>query len=227
MSLQAVLIATLVPYVAIAAAGWRGARMHQRRLDALPEQVPPAPRFGLGRTPLQVEQVAVEGAVAAALGDVDRLAAMGLTRLCVAVDGALQVRADPLALRVVLADVIGGAVRRAPCGAVLVSARHHGGRIEISVIDDGAAGAADAAAGLSSSSQDILALHGATLETRPGAHGGTEVSMRLLAPPSRVRPAVQAAPAQPAPAASAQDERRNSVVTRSERSSSSSEVGTV
>ena len=224
MSLQAALIATLVPYVAIAAAGWRGARLHQRRLEALPEEAPPTPSFGLGRTPLQVEQVTVEGAVTAALGDVERLAATRLTGLVVAVDEALLVRADPLALRAVLVDVIGGAIQRAPCGAVLVAARHHGGRIEISVIDDGAVGAADAAAGLSSSSQEILALHGSTLETRPGARGGTEVSVRLLAPPARVRPApaIQAAPAAPA-----QDVRRNSVVGRNERSSSSSEVGTV
>ncbi len=224
MSLQAALIATLVPYVAIAAAGWRGARLHQRRLDALPEEAAPAPQFGLGRTPLQVEQITVEGAVTAALGDVDRLAAANLTGLVVAVNEELLVRADPLALRVVLADMIGGAVRRAPCGTVLVAARRHGGRIEVSVIDDGAAGALDATAGLNSSSQEILALHGATLEARLGAGGGTEVSMRLLAPPARVRPAptVQAAPAQPV-----QDAKRNSVVERSERSSSSSEVGTV
>lgn len=227
MSLQAALIATLVPYVAIAAAGWRGARLHQRRLDALPEEAPPAPQFGLGRTPLQVEQIAVEDAVTAALGDVDRLAAVNLTGLLVAVDGALLVRADPLALRVVLADMISGAVRRAPCGTVLVAARRHGGRIEVSVIDDGAAGALDATAGLNSSSQEILALHGATLEARPGAGGGTEISMRLLAPPARVRPAptVQAALAQDTKPA--QDAKRNSVVERSERSSSSSEVGTV
>lgn len=224
MSLQAALIATLVPYVAIAAAGWRGARLHQRRLDALPEKAAPAPQFGLGRTPLQVEQIAVEEAVTAALSDVDRLAAANLTGLLVAVDEALLVRADPLALRVVLADMIGGAIQRAPCGTVLVAARHHGGRIEVSVIDDGAAGALDATGGLNSSSQEILALHGATLEARPGAGGGTEVSMRLLAPPARVRPAptVQAQPAQPA-----QDAKRNNVVERSERSSSSSEVGTV
>ena len=59
------------------------------------------------------------------------------------------------------------------------------------------------------------------LKARAGAHGGTEVSMRLLAPPDRVRPAVQAVAVEPA-----QPERRKSVVERSVRSSSSSEVGT-
>ena len=180
----------------------------------------PAPSFGLGRTPLQVEAIAVHAALSEALEEVDGLAAAHLARLVVAADEELTVRADPLALRVVLADMIGGAITRSPCGAVLVSARSHGGRIEISVMGEGGI-TADAAGGLSSSSQDILALHGATLESRTGAHGGTEVSIRLLAPPDRVRPPVQAVFVEPA-----QEDKRNSVVERSVRSSSSSEVGT-
>lgn len=221
MSLQAALIATVVPYVALAAAGWRGARIHKRRLEAMPEKASPAPSFGLGRAPLQVESVAVHAAISDAMEEVDGLAAAHMARLLVAADEELTVRADPLALRVVLADMIGGAITRSPCGAVLVSARSHGGRIEISVLDEGGVAAADAAAGLSSSSQDILALHGATLEARTGAHGGTEVSIRLLAPPDRVRPPIQPVLVEPA-----QEERRNSVVERNVLSSSSSEVGT-
>ena len=221
MSLQAALIAVLVPYAAIAAASWRGLNLHQRRLDAEPKEAVSVPRFGLGRTPRQVEQVAVQAAIAGTLDDLDGTAATHMTRFCIAADEELTVRADPLALRGVLADVVGRAILRSPCGTVLVSARRHGGRIEISVIDDGRVSAAAAADDLNSSSQEILAMHGATLESRAGAHGGTEVSMRLLAPPDRVRPAVQAVAVEPA-----QPEKRKSVVARSVRSSSSSEVGT-
>lgn len=221
MSLQATLIAALVPYAAIAAASWRGLSLHQRRLSAGPKEVVPAPRFGLGRTPLQVEQIAVQATIAGTLDDLDGMAAAHMTRLCFAADEELTVRADPLALRGVLADMVGRAILRSPCGTVLVSARRHGGRIEISVIDDGRVSAAAAADDLNSSSQEVLAMHGATLESRVGAHGGTEMSVRLLAPPDRVRPAVQAPAAEPA-----QQDKRKSVVERSVRSSSSSEVGT-
>lgn len=218
MSLHAALIATLVPYAAIAAAGWRGLRTHQRRVEAAPEEGPAAPRFALGRTPLQIGQVPVQSAIVGILHDLDGLAAHHMTRLLVAAAEDLAVRADPHALRQVLADLVGGAIVRSPCGSVLISARSHGGRIEIGILDDGEESLVHGDAGLSSSSREVLALHGATLEARAGAHGGTEILVRLLAPPDRVRPAVQAQPAQ--------GERRNSVVERSVRSSSSSEVGT-
>ena len=226
MSLQAALMAVVVPYAAIAVAGWRGLRAHGRRADEPAQEAPPRPGFVLGRTRLSMEVIPAHAAITGALHDLDRLAARQLTHLSVAAAHGLTVRADPLALHEVLTDVVGAAIRRAPCGSVLVSARLHGGRIEIGVTDDGEVPCATAAQAASDTSREILALHGATLETRSTAYG-TEVALRLLAPQARARPeaAQVVAPAQPE--AEAQGSKRNSVVDRSVRSSSSKEVGTV
>lgn len=232
MSLQAALMAVMVPYAAIAVAGWRGLRTHQRRAGEPEEEAPPRPAFVLGRTRLSVEAIPVQAAVVDALRGLDRVAARHLTHLSVAAADNLMVRADPLALHDVLVDVVGAAIGRAPCGSVLVSARLHGGRIEIGVTDDGDVPCADVMSAASDSSREILALHGATLEARAAAYGGTEVALRLLAPPARAR--TEAARAAPTPATppvqpeqEAQGSKRNSPVGRSVRSSSSREVGTV
>lgn len=226
MSLQAALMAVMVPYAAIAVAGWRGLRTHQRRVDEPAEDAPHRPGFILGRTRLSVEAIPAQAAIMDAMRSLDRVAARHLTHLSIAAVDGLMVRADPLALHEVLVDVVGAAIGRTPCGSVLVSARLHGGRIEIGVTDDGSATNVDAMSAASDTSREILALHGATLEARSAAYGGTEVMLRLLAPPVRPRAeAAQAAPVQPEQ--EAQGSKRNSVVERSVRSSSSREVGTV
>ncbi len=230
MSLQAALMAVVVPYAAIAVAGWRGLRTHQRRADAPAEEAPPRPGFILGRTRLSIKAIPAQAASMDALRDLDRAAARQLTHLSIAAAHDLMVRADPLALHEVLVDIVGAAIGRAPCGSVLVSARLHGGRIEIGVTDDGEAKSADLLSAVSATSQEILALHGATLEARTAAYGGTQVLLRLLAPPVRARAeagAAQAAPALVQPEQETQGSKRNSVVERSVRSSSSREVGTV
>lgn len=221
MSLEAAIIVALMPYTVFAVAGLHGVRDYRRRIASVPDGGAPSAHFVLGRTPLQVGPVAVHPAITAAVQGLDSFAARHMTTLSIAAGDDLVVRADRLALHEVLTDLIGRAIGRSPCGGVLVTARQHGGRVEIAILDDGSAGSADAESCFSATSREIMAMHGATLESRPGANGMTEVVMRLLAPPDRVRPAPRVI--EPAPA---QDESRNKVVERSVRSSSSSEVGT-
>ena len=225
MSLQAALMAVVVPYAAVAVAGWRGLRAHGRRAEEPVEQSPPRAGFVLGRTRLSMEVIPAHAAITYALRDLDRVAARQLTHLSVAAADGLTVRADPLALHEVLVDVVRTAINRAPCGSVLVTARLHGGRIEIGVTDDGDVPCTDALSAASDTSRQILALHGGTLEARSTAYG-TEIALRLLAPQARAKS--DAAPAAaPVKVEDGQGSKRNSVVERSVRSSSSKEVGTV
>lgn len=225
MSLQAALMAVVVPYAVLAVAGWRNLRAHQRRAEAPAEETPPRPGFILGRTRLSMEAIPAQAAIMDALRDLDRLAARQLVHLSVAVAHDVVVRADPLALHEVLVDVIGTAISRAPCSSILVSARLHGGRIEIGVTDDGDLPCTDVLSAATDTSRQILALHGATLEARSTAYG-TEIALRLLAPLARAKSDAGPAAA-PVQAEDVQGSRRNSVVERSVRSSSSKEVGTV
>ena len=209
-----------VPYALIGLAGWRNHRLFRRREAAVAQPTPPVPTpatseaetavlppdFVPGETPLAARTLPAQAALQDALRALDAEAARHLTRLTVAAAPGLVLHADPAALGQALRDIVGGAIRRSPHGRVLVCAALHGGRVQVTVSDEGAGTGEDALAELSEATRAIVALHGGTLEVRH-QHGVATVVLRLPAPPREpaaapVRPEAASAAA-PAPARAA------------------------
>ena len=123
-----------------------------------------------------------------------------------AVATGLTVRANPRPLRVALTDILLSAIGLAPGGAVLLSARRHGGRVQITVTDDG--GGTDEATLAASlrPAEQAVALQGGTVEVRSRPGLGNEVTLRLpdfaqTSRPAAPRPVTVPPLAEPAPIA--------------------------
>jgi hypothetical protein len=198
----------LVPFVAVAQAAWqhwrlelraRRARAHQAGLDAT---TPPAADEAAANERARggafvSEDVALRPALVRLLERLAPAARLVGTRLGFAVEAGLVVRANPARLGQALATILQDAVRRAPGGAVLVSAGRHGGRIQIAVSDDGPPAREPATAALRDAAE-VIALLGGTMERRAPEGGG--VCVIRLPDSVRAAPAAPAAPADTAPA---------------------------
>lgn len=102
-------------------------------------------------------------------------------RFVVAVQPGLTAHVEPGAFRQLLADLVSSAVGRAPCGQVLLAAGTQGGRVQISVSDDGMLIGRHATESTLRGASQLIALQGGTLEIemRPGE--GTVATVRLAA----------------------------------------------
>ncbi len=102
-------------------------------------------------------------------------------QITVAVQPGLTADAEPCAFRQLLADLVSAAVGRAPCGQVLLAAGLQGGRVQITVSDDGMVIGRHANESTLRGASPLTALQGGTLEIemRPGE--GTVATLRLAA----------------------------------------------
>jgi len=203
-------MAELMPWISPLLAAWavtagaigvnRAEAWRARREDRAPSGPPPEETFELGRTAFAAEPVDVEAALLVVFQDVARDIVRHRSRIRVAAAADLLVRADRRALRQALSEMVRVSVRLSPCAAVLVTARRHGGRIEISFLADGAGdGEAEMRAALRTA-EAILALHGATMEVDPRLDGAV---MRVRLPEFAERAPAAAATTASAPAAEA------------------------
>jgi hypothetical protein len=163
--------------------------------QAAPGADPPAPEPAAG--------FALEPELRAALHAAAGQAAPGGPAPSIAVAPGLTLRADRRTLRTALAAVLGQAMAAPACEEVLVTARLHGGRMEIAVLDDGpVADVAGRRAALREAEQAI-GLQGGSLEIVACPEEGTTVLLRLpVADPTRARaakPAPRTAAASVAP----------------------------
>jgi signal transduction histidine kinase len=94
-----------------------------------------------------------------------------------------------------LSEIIGNAIRQAPCSKVLVGAMRHGGRIQITVTDDGVPRAEAAESAALRRASELAALHGATLNSEVRVESTTTVLRLPDALPARSAP-VAIVPAQ-------------------------------
>lgn len=170
----------------IAAVGWqRRARLtpsRSRPADPGPRTQPGTTHSGtthLGTAHLGTAQIDVAAEVRAVLGRFDSRASRQFANFDTAMQPGLTARADPATFRQVLAELIGAAVRRAPCGQVLVVAGRQGDRVQISVSDDGMVLGRNATESALREVAALTALQGGTLDidVRPGE--GTTILMRL------------------------------------------------
>ncbi len=174
--MSAVLAAMLAAFGLIGLGAWRNFWLSRAGRAAPSQSAPTAPvRLGNGL-------LAVAPAAAAALEGVRTEAARALVRLEIAVHPGLAVRIDAGAFDRILSDMLLTAIRTAPCGRVLVSARRLGGRVEIAVSGDGATADRDRLIADLRSSIELLALHGGTLDVQTIPDAGTIFAARLLEP---------------------------------------------
>ncbi|HVC60437.1 MAG TPA: ATP-binding protein [Acetobacteraceae bacterium] len=193
--------------------GWRRhvlARRHDRGWTPAP-----AAAFSLARTPFVSGMLDVAAEMRDVLGRIGPEAARGLVRLEMAVQPDLAVRTDPLALRALLSDLVGNAIRHAPAGRVLLSAARLGGRVEIAVIDDGAGTEVAMREAALREAGQLVALQGGTLHIEAHEGQGTTVLVRLPEPMGTVRAAGEAPQRQPAQPAAAHATREVAVAERS------------
>ncbi|MBV8869011.1 MAG: HAMP domain-containing histidine kinase [Acetobacteraceae bacterium] len=135
-------------------------------------------------TPLRLaaERLDAERELVSIVQDIAGLAAERLVRLESAIQPDLTLWADKAALRQMLAAPLRAAVARSPGGRVLLGAGRHGGRVQVSVLDDGLpADRAVQEAALRDAAR-LVALHGGTLEVNVRANAGTTVVIRLPEP---------------------------------------------
>lgn len=173
---------------------WRTRRMDRAHSGADPEEA-----FELGRTAFAAEPVDVEAALHVVFQDVARDVARHRSRIRVAASPDLLVRADRRALRHALAEMVRMSLRLSPCAAVLVTARRHGGRIEVSCLADGPPEAGMDLRAALRGAEAVFALHGATMEVDPRLDGAV---MRVRLPEYIERaptPTASAAAAAPEP----------------------------
>ncbi|MGA3400885.1 MAG: HAMP domain-containing sensor histidine kinase [Acetobacteraceae bacterium] len=141
----------------------------------------PSP-FGLGRTPFASGVLDVAAEARDVLHQMAGEAAGHLVQLEFAVQPDLLVHADRLALRAVLSELVGNAMRHAPGGRVLLSAIRLGGRVQIAVIDDGDGPAAAVQEAALREMAQLVALQGGTIDVETHSGEGTTVVVRLPEP---------------------------------------------
>jgi len=202
-------MAELIPWISPLLAAWAVAagaigvnRAGAGRARAQPE-ADPEETFELGRTAFATEPVDVEAALQVVFQDVARDAAHHRSRIRVAASPDLLVRADRRALRHALTVLVRMSLRLSPCAAVLVTARRHGGRIEVSCLADGPPETGMDLRAALRGAETVFALHGATMEVDPRLDGAV---MRVRLPEyveraSASTPTAAASPVEPAKAA--------------------------
>ncbi len=176
-------------------AGRRGApRLPSVAGDAEMPAAPATPPSDAAPLRLTSEQLDVERELVAAVQGFAGFAADRLIRLEIAIQPGLAVRADRSALRQIIAGPLRSALDRSACGRVLVGAGRHGGRVQISVLDDGIPVDRVVQEAQLRGATRLVALQGGTLDVNVRANAGTTVVIRLLE--AAGAPAPAAAPVQ-------------------------------
>jgi signal transduction histidine kinase len=172
---------------ALVLGGWRSYRhLTSRHQGGEPMTCASAP-FDLVRMPFASTALDVATEARDVLARMAAEAAGYLVQLEVAVQPNLSVHADRVALRAVLSQLVGNAVRHGACGRVLLSAIRLGGRVQIAVIDDGIGTDAVAQAAALREVAQLVTLQGGTIDVEAQRGEGTTVLVRLPEPASATR----------------------------------------
>jgi hypothetical protein len=170
----------------LALLGWRDRR---HAVILLSDRASPAPKLAPhSDKPLMTfesRELDVEQEVSAALAQLQDVAHRDRVELQVAVQPKLAVWADPCALQQMLIGVVSQAIERAEGTAVLVSAVWHGGRVQVTIMDDGPAGDRAALIGRLREVAQCAALQGGTLEVECRRPSGNKVMLRMPGTASR------------------------------------------
>ncbi len=193
MVLPAALLALSVS-LGFFAAGWRARRALLRRQgDSGRVQ-----RFELGQTLFASGLLDVANEVSVVLQQFEGIAARNLVRLETAIQPRLTVRADARVFREILAGLVAHAIGQTPCGRVLLGATRSGGRVQVTVCDDGAGVDRGLQASKLRPAERLAVLQGATMEVDARSGQGTTVVLRLPESGAARRDATRAGSTDPA-----------------------------
>jgi len=193
VALPVTLLALTVSAV-IVVAGWRWRRyLLQRQGRPIDTD-----RIELSQTPFAAGVLDVAAETMAVMRRFEGLAAQRFVTLELAVQPELAVRTDPHAFREILGDLVARAIEQSACERVLLGAARIGGRVQISVSDDGVH--ADRALRQSQlrAAESLAALQGATMEVDARTGQGTTVVLRLPAGATSRQPGAEAGALDPA-----------------------------
>ena len=156
----------------------RLARIRARR-DGIAPQSPGVAGQGQGEAACAAGLVDVGTELRAALATVEPHAARQLIALEVASPPGLVVQADKAGIQQTVTSLLLNAIRRAPCGRVLLTASPLAGGVRIAVTDDGVPPDRDTLVSALSTAEWWAASQGATMDidSRPGE--GTTVAIHL------------------------------------------------
>lgn len=156
-------------------------RTRKRAAIARPDlTILPAPRHDeTDLVTFESRELDVEHELLCVLATLQDAAQRHRVELQVAVQPRLTVWADPCALRQMLTGMLARAIERTEGGGVLATAAWHGGRVQVSVIDDGPATDPKNVAGALRHAEQCAALQGGTLEIESGNPHGTRVVLRM------------------------------------------------
>lgn len=178
--------------------GWRRRQELLARQDGGEFLMDTPAAFGLGQMPFASGELDVAAEAREALHLMAAEAARHLVQLEFATQPDLSVHADRLALRAVLSELLGNAIRHTPGGRVLLSATRLGGRVQFAVIDDGAGPAAAVQEAALRETAQVVALQGGTIEVEVHPGEGTTVLVRLPEQMETVRTPGEAPQGRPA-----------------------------
>jgi len=164
----------------LALLGWRARQRDAIARSAAASPPPLVPWHGDIRLMTFVaRELDVAHEVAGVLAQLQEMAHRHQVELQVSVQPKLAMWADPCALQQMLVGVLSQAIPRAEGGAVLVSAGWHGGRVQVTVMDDGPAGDHATLLGLLREVAQCAALQGGTFEIECRKGNGTRMVLRM------------------------------------------------
>lgn len=138
-----------------------------------------APSHETGRPAFAAGEIDLGGELRGIAEGQGAAAAARRIRLQVALEPNLIVRADPLAVHAIVGDLLRNAIGHSEGGHVLLGAARHGGRVRITVGDDGTpVDRAEQVADLRDAER-LVALQGGTFEISVQSKSGTLVTVRL------------------------------------------------
>jgi len=159
---------------------WRGRQRAAIVPSVAAQPDVPAPLHGnLHPATFEARELDIGDEVAQALAQSRDVAQRHHVELQITVQSRLAVWADPGALRQMLARMLAQAIERAAGGAVLISAGWHGGRVQVTVTDDGPAGDHPGLMGGLREVEQFVALQGGTLEVECWKARGNRVVLRM------------------------------------------------
>jgi len=167
----------------VALVEWRARQLTARYAtsqSATADLAQPGPRYGEVRlATFESQKLDVDHEVSAALVQLRDMVMRGRVELQVVVQPGLGVWADPCALLQMLLGILSQAIERAAGSALLVSASWHGGRMQLTVMDDGPVGNPAALMGRLRDVEQCAALQGGTLEIECRPLRGNKVVLRM------------------------------------------------
>jgi signal transduction histidine kinase len=155
-----------------------------RRLRRRPPAEPPSLRAAppeLRSVPLLAGEVDVAAEIRTVLERLAGPAKRQLVTFTTAIEPGLVARADGSAFRQAVSDLVESAIRRAPCGTVLLTAGRLGGRVQVTIGDDGMAGSLPMPESALCGIAQLVGLQGGTLDIDPRPGEGTIATIRLPA----------------------------------------------